>query len=253
MNETGISFLDELGSELDRVVHAATAEAAVGGRAVVRGRVLPRLHLPRTWGRTALIAAALVLLLAAGAFALGGFSTGVPAVDSLLERAPHSDEGPSFPDFRPGRGEASEPLSIPYGGGDGVALAYLTAQGQICTAKTASPADALVGARGNCYPPAELTRSLHRDGAVCCGSFDAGGGVLVVDGFAAGDATRVVVQGPGEVAVNAKLSRTWTPAGAGAPPLRYFAAVLSGDRWSIPPVPPVEVHLAGGGTHLVRP
>ena len=86
---------------------------------------------------------ALVGLLAGGAVALSGVSrsgesTGVPAIDRLLDRAGRAFNdvpmGAPKPRFQPQRGSVSDPLRFEFAGHRYTAVGFRTADGSVCSA-----------------------------------------------------------------------------------------------------------------------
>jgi hypothetical protein len=199
--------------------------AAIGLQLVTAARRRKLRHRRRR--RTALVAALVLLMLAAGAGAseLAGLDTGVPAIDKLLD----IEHGSGPRDIRPA-GSSSDPLSAPglAGGPRGVALAYVSRAGTICSAAAENIGERGVrGGFGACYEAADLERMLDRRGVVCC-TFSAGPDDRTYAGYAAADvvAIRLLVRG-GPVA--AELTRPWTPKVPGGRPQRYFVAIDGRD------------------------
>jgi hypothetical protein len=214
--------------------------------------------------RVLVLAAVLVLGLAAGALAVTGTGIGVPALDRLLDRkAPDERSAPTtaprFPNERPGPGGASEVLSVRLGNVPGVAAAYATAGGSICSAKAPRDADASSGPRGttgNCLPPDVLADQLRARGAVCCGLADEDG-ARIVDGYVSADVVSVrLLTGQGET--RAELTPVWSPAMPGAGSLRYFVASTPGTATltredGMLDLPSLELTFEDGKVTEIRP
>ncbi len=185
--------------------------------------------------RMLVLAAVLVLGLTAGALAVTGTGIGVPALDRLLDRKAPDEQGaptttaPRFPNQRPGPGGASAVLSVQLGNVPGVAAAYATEGGSICSAKAPRDSDASSGPRGtsgNCLRPEVLADQLRTRGAVCCGLADEGG-ARIFDGYVRADVISVrLLTGEGET--RAELTPVWSPTMPGAGSLRYFVASTPG-------------------------
>ena len=228
-------------------LEALRSELVAAGRRRVARR--------RRGRRTAVLAAALVglLALAAGAAALMNFSTGVPAVDTLLEIESPDSPGESGRDIRPGPGRAAEPLAVPTGDGTANAVAYLARDGTICHATADAAAR---GSTGGCWRVADLARALDRRKIVWNG-LTAGADNRVFDGYADGDVTAIRVVGGGD-AVTVKLSGPWTPRVGGATPLRHFVVIDEEDiqmdeRDLVVEFPPLVVTLSDGTTRRIAP
>lgn len=171
----------------------------------------------------------LLLALAAGAAAVGGFSTGVPAVDELLAGDGSDDPG----DPRPGPVSASEPLPLPSqsGGTGAAAVAYVSRDGLICKAEgelRRRDGEARGSDGGECYPPAYLARALERKKAICCASSH-GADRRVYHGLAAADVTALRFELDDGRTIAARLTPPWKPDAPGAAPLRLFAVVDERD------------------------
>ena len=191
-----------------------------------RGRIVRR----RRRRRASALVAIVLLLVAAGAAAseLTGFSTGVPAVDELLDI--ESGHVPGGLELRPGAGGASDPLPAPEltGGKGGNALAYLSRAGLVCSASAEDIGDRGVrGGFGGCYEPAQLARRLELRGVVLTG-MSGGPDSRTYTGHAAGDVVAVRLLLPGGP-VDARLTGPWTPRAPGGKPQRFFVAVDARD------------------------
>lgn len=223
-----------------------------------------RVHRRRRRRGVTLAAVALLLLAAgAGASELAGLSTGVPAVDKLLdvENGSGGSEGSARPDIRPGTGGASDPLPAPRlaGGPGGTAVAYVSRDGFICSAfaddRHRSEND-VRGGTGGCLDPAGLRRRLERRGAVL-GAFAVGADGQEISGHAAADVTEIRAIGPYGTGT-ARLTDPWTPRVPGGRPQRFFIAyvpaeidvgddgVQPGEIDELTRSPLLEVHFADG-------
>lgn len=191
-----------------------------GRRAVTRRR--------RRRRAATLLAAALALLaLAAGAAAVANFSTGVPAVDELLNR-----EAPSAPpgevprlDVRPGPGPASDPLPVSLGG-DHQAVAYLSRDGHICTATADHHRGGVRGSYGGCLPVDMVNRQVERRGGIWDGSaigVDSRTNFFLVDG----EVESVRPLGDGDWTV--RMTPPWTAEAPDARPLRLVVVIDDAD------------------------
>jgi hypothetical protein len=187
------------------------------------------------------------------------YSTGVPEVDILLEREARHP-GPGELDRRPGPGGAAEPLDMPGVDRPATAVVYASRSGQICHA-SAQPHPRIAGdVRGSfsgCWDRADLAARLERRLLIQDGS-TSGPERSVFDGYAAAEVESIrVLDERGDFRV--QLSAPWTPALAGAEPLRHFVIVnetdvdVGGDGVQIDeaplimrPFPEVELTLADG-------
>lgn len=230
------------------------------------GAAARRIARRRRRRRAAVVGVLLLLLVAAGAAAGGltGSSTGVPVIDKLLD-VESGDHG-GGPDWRPGPGGASQPLPAPgLAGPKGVALAYLSRDGRICSAAAEDiGARGVRGSFGRCYEPADLARRLSRRGVVCC-AFAMGPDRREYSGYADGEVTAVhLLVRNGRVP--ARLTPAWTPKAPGAEPQRFFVAaderdfgvdddgVQPEDMAGVPGLPElIEVRYADGRVERVKP
>jgi hypothetical protein len=218
---------------------------------------------------SAAAAAIALLAAAAGAAALTDFSTGVGAVDRMLQTMPNSATSPSgdaveLPaaverDLRPGPGGASQALRVPWGNGEGVAVAYLTRDGEVCSAMADAQPEPRdrdpVGVAGGCMPPDILARIVEKKGGSCCGILG-GPSRLILDGYVGANAVSVGVRTSG-APVEAELTDPWTPDSPGARPLRYFVAVVHMDADAEQPpagprIPPIDVRFHDGKVTTVE-
>jgi hypothetical protein len=203
----------------------------------------------RSVRRSAIAVAIVVGLLAAtaGAAELTGFTTGVPAVDELLDREAPTQDPSGVPrlDIRPGPGPASEPLTVPEGDHTVAAVAYLTRDGNICTASADPHRGGVRGGYGGCSGTVEyVNRRVERRGGMWAGSalgLDQRTNEFLLDG----DVESVRVLGEGDWRV--LMTPAWTPPAPDARPLR-FAVVIddadlgnAGDGMQMGELPP-EAH-----------
>jgi hypothetical protein len=211
--------------------------------------------------RTATIGAALLALLAvaAGASALSEFSTGVPAVDDLLEV-----EAPSLMDEP--TGDATEPLPVPTNDGTAHSVAFLSREGTVCQVEAERHPrieGSVRGGGGGCLPAADMARMLDRHGVRWAGS-SLGADRRVFHGFADGDIERIRV--PGEAAsAEVRITEPWTPRTEGGQALRLFVVIderdidvggdgLQVDEQDLIPMgmPTIEVTYADGRTEMIE-
>jgi hypothetical protein len=195
----------------------STADPLAAIRAELVTAARNRIARRRRRRRAAAIAATVALLLAAAATAseLTGFSTGVPAVDRLLD-VESGDDGHGL-ELRPGTGGASEALPAPglTGGKGGVALAYVNRAGDVCAVAAEDIGERGVrGGFGGCYDPADLARRLDRRGLVV-GPMALGADERTYAGHADGDVVALTLLLP-DARVRARLTPRWTPKGGEA-------------------------------------
>jgi hypothetical protein len=237
---------DALGALRKELVTAA-------GRRLARRRARKRA--------LAAAAAALTLLaIAAGAGALSNFSTGVSAIDKLLD----VEQGYGGPGGLPA-GRGTEPVDVRIGDGVYQFVAYLNRRGEVVTAY-AEPHRGGVRGGGSGGGPraADLARTLERRGAVLHGSAH-GPEQRVWWGYADGAVESVRVGAPaGDWSV--KMSPPWRPPATGVRPLRLLVVIdekntdVGGDGvqmdemdlLSVPP-PRLEVRLTGGEVKQIAP
>jgi hypothetical protein len=197
-------------------------------------RAADRRSARRRPARRAAIAVAVVaglLAATAGAAELTGFTTGVPAVDELLDReAPSQDPTPTgVPrlDIRPGPGPASEPLQVPEGDHKVALVAYLTRDGNICTASADAHRGGVRGSSGGCSGTVEhVNRRIERHGGMWAGStlgLERRTNHFLLDG----DVKSVRVLGEGDWKV--LMTPPWTPRAPDARPLRLMATIDDAD------------------------
>jgi hypothetical protein len=218
-------------------------------RAELVGAGWRRVALRRRRRRTAAAGAALVALLAvaAGASALGEFSTGVPAVDDLL-----AVETPSSPVDEPA-GDATEPLPVPTNDGTAQVVAYLSRDGTICAVEAQRHPrieGSVRGGGGGCWRAADLARRLERNGVVWS-SWTEGPARRTYKGYAHGDVESIRVLGEAAGA-EVRMTEPWTPRTEGAGALRLIVVIDERDLdlYSLP-LPVVEVTYADGRTEKV--
>jgi hypothetical protein len=173
--------------------------------------------------RTVVIVTLIALLLAATA-ATAAFiksSTGVPAVDRLLE----IDVPPSR---RPGPGGASKSLKIPEGDHSTNVVAYLAKDGSVCvsSADFGGRGGSVRGGFGGCPPLDDVNRRLERRGVVWFGSAHSPG-QRTYQLIVSGDVTEIRALGPGDWRV--PMTPAWTPHAPGAHSLRLAVAIDDQD------------------------
>jgi hypothetical protein len=178
------------------------------------------------------IAAAIVVVLlaaTAGAAELTGFTTGVPAVDELLDREAPSPTpaGPPRIDLRPGPGPASESLPVPEGDHTVATVAYLSRDRNICTASADRHRGGVRGGYGGCSGEVEyVSRRVERRGGMWAGSalgLERRTNEFLVDGDV--DSIRPLDEGDWEVL----MTPPWTPQAEGARPLRLVVVIDEAD------------------------
>jgi hypothetical protein len=216
---------------------------------------------PRTGRRRALLLAAALLgllALAGAALALTGSTTGVPAIDRLLDRGSriHANPGEPRPSLRPRQGSVSEPLEFTVGGTRYTAVGFRNHQDGICSAladseRVGPPQDGGV----SCQSARLLRRALMERPV----EFYAGGGGrhLKLAGFAREEVQRVVVTDP-TGPTTAKLSPPWSPEPWRTAPIRFVYLLF--DAPAGEPRPGqlfgndlhIEAHLADGRVVEVR-
>jgi hypothetical protein len=176
-----------------------------------------RIRRRRARRRSALIVAAIALLLAATAAtaALIKNSTGVPAVDRLLE----IDVAPRQ---RPGPGSASEPLVVPEGNHRTNVVAYRARDGSICVAAADFHRGGVRGSFGGCPPLDDVNRRVERRGAAWFGSAY-GADERTYQLLVSGDVKEIRPLGPGDWRV--LMTPSWTPHAPRARPLRLAVAI----------------------------
>jgi hypothetical protein len=214
-----------------------------------------RLGPPSTGGaprRALLVAAVLVALLAlaGGALALSGVSTGVPAIDRLLDGATRdfADVPPGAPRplFQPQRGSVSDQLRFQFGGRHYTAVGFRAADGSVCSALVEPESKRANGGIG-CIGAPSLRRSLAQEP----GRLSGGGGSrpTIANGFARAEVVSLRLTGAGRNGVVA-LSEAWTPGGQHGEPVRFFYLVTNLEAGPRIPLLPdgwrIEARLADG-------
>jgi hypothetical protein len=203
--------------------------------------------------RVVLAAAVLVGLfaLAGGALALSGVTTGVPAIDRLLDGATRDfadvPRGAPRPLFQPQRGSVSDKLSFEFRRHRYTAVGFRAADGSVCTALVEPESKRANGGIG-CIGAPSLRRALAQGP----GRLSGGGGrrPTISHGFARADVVSLALTGAGHRGVVA-LSDAWRPAGEDGQPVRFFYLVTNrqaGPR--LPLLPPrgwrIRARLADG-------
>jgi hypothetical protein len=207
-----------------RVDHDALAAlraelVAAAGRGIARRR-------RRRRAGTAVAAAAVLLALAAGAAAVSNLSTGVSAIDELLDVEHGYGRDGGSGGLPAGRG--TEPVDVRIGDGVYQFVAFLNRRGEVVTAY-AEPHRGGVRGGGSGGGPraADLARTLGRRGAVLHGSAH-GPEQRVWWGYADGSVESVRVSASaGEWIV--KMSPPWRPPATGARPLRLLVIIDGAD------------------------
>lgn len=213
--------------------------------------------------RASLIAAVLLaaLAVAGSAIAISGGSTGIGAIDELLDRAsrPSEEAAPNAPrnDVRPVPGSISEPLTLEHDGADYIAVGFRSRQGLICSALVDSPAtlDRLYGGVG-CLAERGLRQALDESPVHV---FAGGGGEpRSVQGFARADVVSISpADGDGSSTVG--LSEPWKPEPWAGEPIRFVYTLTTQRAGSDPAgVPPwrglrLEAQLANGESVEIAP
>jgi hypothetical protein len=182
-----------------------------------------RIRRRRARRRTVAVVALIALLLAATAAtaALIRSSTGVSAVDKLLEIDNYG--GSALP-----AGGATRPIRVRMGDGTYAMVAYLNRRGEVSIA-FAEPHNGGVrgGSSGGGIRPADLARRLGRRGTLLQGSSH-GPEQRVYWGFADGSVRSVRVTAPAGRWV-VKMSPPWRPRAKGAHALRLLVVIDERD------------------------
>jgi len=225
-------------------------DALAAVRAELVGAAGRRISRRRGRRRTALIIAVATLLAAATAAtaALIDSSTGVPAVDKLLDVDVPPSRHPAGP------GSASDPLRVPEGDHTTNVVAYHARDGSVCvTSADLKPGGSVRGGFGGCPPLSDVNRRIERRGAVWFGSShgaDQRTYQLIVGGDV--DSIRALEKGHWTV----KMTPPWTPRAPDARPLRLVVAIDDQDLPELEGVntsfPKLELRYADGSTRLVH-
>jgi len=201
-----------------------------------------RRATPRRPRRRVLLAAAAllaILVVAGSAIALSGGSTGIQAIDDILDRTSRPHE-PGQPEtgVQPVPGSISAPLHFDLDGEPRIAVGFQSRrQGMICSA-LASSEERRYGGVG-CLS-ARLLRDALSERPVH--AFAGGGGPRpVLQGFARADVVGVALENGRRI----ELSEPWEPEPWRGDPIRFFYAFTAwrGAR--------IEARLANGKTVVV--
>jgi hypothetical protein len=180
-----------------------------------------RIRSRRARRRTAMVVAVIALLLTATAAtaALTHFSTGVPAVDELLDVEVPASRHPS-------PGDASERLVVPEGNHRTNVVAYRARNGSICIATADFHHGGVRGSFGGCPPLEYVNRRVRRRGAAMFGmtlgldrrtyNLLVAGAVRSIDPLGAGN-WKVLMTPP------------WTPKAPNGSPLRLVVLIDERD------------------------
>lgn len=210
------------------------------------GRRIRRRHARR---RTVVIVALIALVLAATAAtaALVKNTTGVPAIDQLLDIEVPGTHKPAGP------GDATRPLAVRMGDGIYQMVAYLARDGGVCIATAQRHRGAVRGGFGGCPPLEYVNRKVERRGAAWFGSSN---GVdertyqLIVDGDV--ESIRSLEKGDWRF----KMTPPWRPHARAARPLRLVVAIDDKDLLELDRVntffPKLELRYANGPTRAIR-
>ena len=207
-----------------------------------------RIRRRRARRRTAVIAALIALLLAATAAtaALVKNSTGVPAVDELL-----NIEVPGA--HKPGPGDASRALPVRMGDGVYQTVAYLARDGSVCIATAQRHRGGVRGGFGGCPPLEDVNRRVERRGAVWFGSSQ-GVDERTYDLIVGGDVESIRSLEKGDWRI--KMTPPWTPQAPNARPLRLVVAIDDQNLLELDRVnmlfPRLELRYANGRTRVAR-
>jgi hypothetical protein len=204
---------------------------AIGAELVKAGRRRTAARRRRQRAMTAVATGLLTLVSAAGASAVLDFSTGVPAVDRLLETRqadngspPMASDGttPARPDIRPGPEPASEPVES--SSGDVVSVAYVSRGGLLCFASAEPHGEGVSEARGGrgCMSPSDLTQRLAGDYAYLARVM-IDKETVVVQGLVADEVDEARIVGP-DGPLEVQLGRPWAPDALGGVSVRPFVA-----------------------------
>jgi len=231
---------------------APKADSADWADVLHRARRLGSASSGRVPRRALLVAAVLAALfaLAGGALALSGVSTGVPAIDDLLDGATRdfADVPPGAPRplFQPQPGSVSDKLKFQFRGHEYTAVGFRAADGSVCTALVEPESKRANGGIG-CIGAPSLRRALAQGP----GRLSGGGGrrPTISHGFARADVVSLALTGAGRDGVVA-LSEAWRPAGEDGQPVRFFYLVTNRRAGPRVPLLPdgwrIEARLADG-------
>ena len=206
-----------------------------------------RIKRRRARHRIAVIAALIALLLAATAAtaALTHVSTGVPAVDDLLDV-----EVPAV--HHPGPGDATKALPVRIGDGTYRTVAYLARDGSVCVVSAERHRGGVRGGFGGCPPLDYVNRRVERRGAVWFGSSH-GADQRTYQLIVGGDVESVRPREKGDWTI--KMTPAWTPQARGARPLRLVVVIDDQDLPELDRVntlfPKLELRYADSSTRLV--
>jgi hypothetical protein len=185
-------------------------------------RAADRRSSGRRPARRAMIAVAVIaglLAATAGAAELTGFTTGVPAVDELLDVEVGNPRSP-------GPGSASEALVVPEGNHRTNVVAYRARNGSICVATGDFHRDGVRGSFGGCPSLQDVNRGIERRAGIWFGSV-IGGDRRVNRFLVAGDVQTVQPLGEGDWSV--LMTAPWTPHGRDGRPLRLVVVIDDAD------------------------
>jgi hypothetical protein len=206
------------------------------------GRRIRRRRIRR---RTLVIVALIALLLAATAAtaALVKNTTGVPAIDQLVDIEGHPGGRPI---------SSSERLVVPEGDHRTNVVAYLTGRHAVCITTADLHRGGARGTFGGCPPLKDVQRQVDRRGAAWFGGtrgLDARVAWLIVGG----DVDAIQPLGEGDWTV--KMAPPWRPRARGGRPLRLVAVVdtrhLTGLAVMTPLFPKLELTFSDGSTQQV--
>ena len=186
--------------------------------------------------RVLLVAAVLAGLfaLAGGALALSGVSlsgesTGVPAIDGLLDGATRDfadvPPGSPRPQFQPQRGSVSEKLRFQFRAHNYTAVGFRTRDRSVCSALVEPRSKRPNGGIG-CIGARSLRRALAQGPVHLSGG--GGGWPTIAHGFARAEVVGLALTGARRDGVVA-LSEPWRPRGPDTEPIRFFYVVTKGE------------------------
>jgi hypothetical protein len=213
--------------------------------------------------RALLLVAALlgVLVVAGSAIAISGSSTGIPAIDDLLDKAsrPALEAPPFAPgrDVRPVPGSISAPLAFDSDGIRFTAVGFRSRNGMICSAQVDSAATPERPTGGVGCLSERLLRKALDDSPVHV--FAGGGGAhQAFQGFARADVVGLALADAGAHG-NVGLSEPWKPEPWAGEPIRFFYAIVpateaEGSNDAAPwHVLPLKATMANGDSVEIRP